>query len=344
MRTATIILIMFFATVSLAEEQGQQRGDYFGAIETVHPAWFKQSFLDLEEDIAEAAGEGKRLIVYFWQAGCPYCNRLVEHNFAQKDIVELVRSKFDLVALNMWGDEEVVHVGGKSFSEKNLADALRVQYTPTLLFFDERGKIILRLNGYYPPQEFRLALDYVAEHPEQELAFADYVAAHKPPPAAGELIREKWLLEPPYDLDRSKEQGERPLVVFFEQTQCPNCDLLHRKTLSDAATRNLASGFDSVQLDMRSDTPVTTPEGKSTTAREWARELGIVYAPSLVFFDREGSEVMRSDAFFKTFHLQGAFAYVLEEAYNTETSFQRYLSARGDRLREQGIDVDIWKY
>ncbi len=68
------------------------------------------------------------------------------------------------------------------------------------------------------------------------------------------------------------------------------------------------------------------------------------YAPSVVFFDASGKEVMRTDAFLKTFHFQSVLDYVLTEAYRTEPSFQRFISARADRLREQGIDVDIWNY
>jgi thioredoxin-related protein len=37
------------------------------------PEWFAQSFLDIREDAAEAARDGKRLMIYFMQDGCPYC-------------------------------------------------------------------------------------------------------------------------------------------------------------------------------------------------------------------------------------------------------------------------------
>jgi hypothetical protein len=62
-----------------------------------------------------------------------------------------------------------------------------------------------------------------------------------------------------------------------------------------------------------------------------------------VLFDPQGREIIRSEAFFKVFHTQGIFAYVAEGAYKTEPNFQRYLSARAEKLREQGKDVDIWR-
>ncbi|MFA7386616.1 MAG: hypothetical protein WCZ87_03030, partial [Thiohalobacteraceae bacterium] len=35
------------------------------------PAWFKNSFLDLREDVAEARAEDKQVVLYFYQDGCP---------------------------------------------------------------------------------------------------------------------------------------------------------------------------------------------------------------------------------------------------------------------------------
>jgi len=33
--------------------------------------WFSQSFLDLKEDLAEAASTGRRLVIFWEQRGCP---------------------------------------------------------------------------------------------------------------------------------------------------------------------------------------------------------------------------------------------------------------------------------
>jgi thioredoxin-related protein len=131
--------------------------------------------------------------------------------------------------------------------------------------------------------------------------------------------------------------------VYFEQKDCPNCDTLHHKVLIDADTRNLIGQFDNIQLDMWSDTPLTLPDGSQATARQWAKQLDIKYAPTIVLFDSTGKEVIRSEAFFKSFHTQGIFAYVATDGYKQQPSFQRFLSARADHFREQGKNVDIWR-
>jgi thioredoxin-related protein len=126
------------------------------------PSWFSETFLDLREDVREAAKTGKRLMIYFGQDGCPYCKELMQVNFSKKAIADKTRAHFVAIALNIWGDREVTWTDGRKFSEKQFAAFMKVQFTPTLLFFDERGSIVARLNGYYPPHRFEAVLDYVA--------------------------------------------------------------------------------------------------------------------------------------------------------------------------------------
>lgn len=126
------------------------------------PAWFKNSFLDLRDDIKEALAADKRVMIYFGQNGCPYCRRLMEVNFRQKEIVDNTRRHFDAIEINIFGSREVTWTDGRTRSEKEFSALLKVQFTPTLLFLDEKGRIVLRVNGYYPPHRFMAALDYVA--------------------------------------------------------------------------------------------------------------------------------------------------------------------------------------
>ena len=354
----SLYLIMFvFGLITsnvIAKEALQEKkiGEYLGAKTATHPDWFKESFLDLDEDIADATGSNKRLVLYFWQSGCPYCNQLWEDNFSQKDIENKFRNSFEIVAMNMWGDRDVVSVAGKAFTEKAFAEALGIQYTPTLLFFDENKRVVHRLNGYIPPEDFKLSMEYVSGKFEKSQTFGAFSLARKQGNEATKIdpekLHEEDFFTQDYDLDRSKHSNKNPkekyLAVFFEENNCKNCDLLHEKTLKDLATRVLIKQFKSVQLNRNVDTPIITPIGEKTTAKAWANKLGISYLPAMLFFDQNGKEVMRIDVQMRTFHIQSVFDYVLTEAYKTERNFQRYISSRADKIREQGIDVDIWAY
>ena len=340
------LLFMFSTSMALAEK-AKKEGGYFGAKTATHPTWFKESFLDLEEDISDASDNDKRLVVYFWQPGCPYCSQLWEDNFAQKKTVDNFRKNFEIVALNMWGDREVVSVGGNDYTEKSFAEALGIKYTPTLLFFDENKKVVHQLNGYIPPEDFQRSMNFVSGKHEKKQSFGAFAAKQMEAEATnkkGKLHTEDFFMSATHNLNRSEKKAEDYLAVFFEGNNCKNCDLLHEKTLQDKTTRSLIKQFSSVQLDRFSDAKVITPAGKSTSVKEWANELGISYLPAMVFFNQEGKEVMRIDAQMRTFHIQSVFDYVLTGAYKTELNFQRYISARADKIRESGTDVDIFAY
>lgn len=305
------------------------------------PAWFKQSFLDLRDDVAEAAAANKRVLLYFYQDGCPYCQKLLEHNFGIPAIAEKTQRNYDVVAINIWGDREVTDMDGTALTEKRFAERHKVMFTPTLLFLDERGGTVLRVNGYYAPAKFDLALDYGMRRDADKLSFRDYLARQRPAAARATLQTEPFFLKPPYALARHRAPAQRPLLVLFEQRDCDACDEFHRDVLARPQTRELLARFDVAQLDMWDDTAVMAPDGAETTAVDWARRLKVQYAPTLVFFDERGQEVFRAEAYLKSFHVQSVLDYVASGAYKTQPNLQRFIQERADRLREQGVQVDL---
>jgi thioredoxin-related protein len=129
------------------------------------PAWFAETFLDVREDAAEAAKEGKRLMYYFWLEGCPYCEKMEQGTFRDAAVVERMKRGFVAVAINVRGDREVTWSDGARLTEKTLTAQLKVRGTPTMLFFDAKGAIALRLAGYLAPAEFARALDSLSTAP-----------------------------------------------------------------------------------------------------------------------------------------------------------------------------------
>ena len=306
------------------------------------PAWFKPSFLDLRGDIREAAASNKRLMIYFGQNGCPYCKQLMDVNFSQKDIVDTTRKNFDAIELNIYGSREVTWLDGKTRSEKDFAALLKVQFTPTLLFLDEKGNIALRVNGYYPPHRFMAALDYVSQRNENKVSFAEFQKSYLREPDGGVLHDAPFFRKEPYVFDRRKPAAQ-PLAVFFEQSSCAGCDEMHATALKADLTRKLLARFDVYRLNLHGREAVTAPNGVKTTAAQWARELKVLYVPTVVFFDARGKEVFRVESYVRTFHLQAALDYVANGGYLKEPSFQRFVQARAEAIRERGGRVELMK-
>jgi thioredoxin-related protein len=230
---------------------------------------------------------------------------------------------------------------GESLSQREFAQELGTTFTPSLVFYDADGQLVFRLRGYYPPYQFRAALEYVAGGHYQRERFPVYMARgdqtlrFEP----GDLIEEPFFSPPPHNLDRSRMAAELPLVVFFEQGDCHACDILHTQPLRRPTVRRLFERFESVQLDMWADTPLIKPDGQPSTARKWAEELGIFYAPSIVFFDERGREIIRVDSVVHFFRLRNVLNYVVSRGYLSEPNFLRW-SAHTRRVLDQAGDVD----
>ena len=336
------LISVLFLTVLLgslqinAKSEGELAAGMVNPGHEEHPAWFKVSFLDLFEDIEDASDNDKRLMIYYYQDGCPYCKKLLQENFSQRAISDKTQKYFDVVSINLWGDKEVT-VGDRTYTEKEFAEALKVQYTPTLLFFNEKNKIVFRANGYYPPEKFSALLDYIGKKQESKISYQDYMEKVNPQISTGRLHDDINSVDSTTDLT----QSDKPLLVMFEQKKCSTCDELHLDILKRKESLELLSRFNVAVLDMWSDQIITTPSGKQIKIRDWAKKLDVKYAPSLLFFDDEGNEVFRADAYLKAFHTQSVMDYVASGAYKTQSNFQRYIDKRAEHLREQGIEVNL---
>lgn len=301
------------------------------------PGWFKQGLPNLEKELAASRAANKRLVVIFHQEHCSYCQALVDRNLSQRSIESLMREKFDVVAVDIWSDRAMAGINGERHTEKSLAASYGVQFTPTMLFLDEEGKIALRLNGYLAPPRFRAALEYVAQRKEGEISFRDYLQPLQNA-GSGSLPPENFLKSGLVDLSRRGSGNRRPIAIFFEQSDCQECEALHAGVLTRDEIRELLGKFDAVQLDLWSSDPIGTPQGKRMSVREWGKKLDIRYAPTVVLMDATGKEIIRADEHFKGFHAPTMLDYVSSGAYRTEPNYQRYLAARAARKRKLSLE------
>jgi len=307
--------------------------------ELVYPDWFKLSLGDLNEDIGEAAAAGKSgIMVYFGQKRCAYCEQFLKENIGAPDIERYIREHYDIIPIDIWGIDDIIDTNGETYTERELSLRYKTNFTPSLVFYDLEGKPVFRLRGYYPPYKFRAALHYVSEGFYKEETFKEYLDRAEPGTffmLAG-LNERDFFPEPPYNLDRRTKPGTKHLAVFFEQGDCHACDLLHTGPMNEDDTVDAITKMETVQLNIWSDTPVITPDGEKTTAREWAKDLNLFYTPTIIFYDMNGKEIIRIDSVVQYYRLWGVLDYVNSKAYLTDKDYQ------GWRLKQRKTsDSDI---
>ena len=136
------------------------------------PDWLRETFKDLGEDLEEANAEGKRLLIIVEQRGCIYCTKMHEEIFPTPEIDALIREKYFVVQMNLFGDVEVTDFDGTTLPEKDMAVRWGVMFTPTMMFMPEEvaeGQMasqasVATMPGAFGVQTTRSLLTWVDDH------------------------------------------------------------------------------------------------------------------------------------------------------------------------------------
>ncbi len=123
-----LLAILMGASVAAAEigDDGLHKAD-----------WMRDTFKDLNEDLAEATDEGKRLMIMIEQRGCIYCKKMHEEVFVVPEIDQYIHDNFFVVQINMFGDVEVTDFDGTTLPEKEMVQRWGALFTPSIYFFPD---------------------------------------------------------------------------------------------------------------------------------------------------------------------------------------------------------------
>lgn len=333
-----VFLVMMLSLSGYAHAE-TTAGTVIGAKISEHPDWFKESFLDIADDVDEASESGKHVMLFMHLNGCPYCYKTVEENIKNAPYTDFIKENFDVIAINIQGDREIAFNEDESLKEKALAKMLKVRFTPAVIFLDHQNKTVLRLNGYRDPGAFKHALDFVKTKAYQRTTLVEYIEEQQPVQAY--LFRDHPQLQAVTDL---QSVTDKPLALLFEDRWCYDaCSELHDGNLRLPETRKILENFTFVRLDSSATTPIIDVEGNKTTPKAYAEKLGLSYRPTIVMFDR-GREINRIDSMLYSFHFQQNLRYVGERGYERyNNNAQQYMQDSTQAILDSGRDINISK-
>lgn len=327
----SLLFSLAFLAPSYAETPTE--GNVVGGVEHEMPEWFKESFLEIQDDIKEATDSNKHVMLFFHLNHCPYCAKMLDDNFLQDPLKSYIQEKFDVIAINVKGDRQVQYSKELAFSEKELADDLEVTLTPTITFINSENKTVARLNGYRSPEQFKPVLEYVANQTYKTESLSDYLA--KQTPQGSYNLQPNELFKDIKDLATIKT----PLAVIFESKTCTDCKFLHETLFKDEAIKTELKALTVVRFDADDNAEITDINGNKTTPKDWLKQLKLSYKPGIVFFD-EGKEITRLEGKLYNFHFQQLLNYVSSKGYK-EHSFPAHLGMRQEEQLKQGKTVNI---
>jgi thioredoxin-related protein len=139
--------------------------------------FFNETFNDFSEELQHAREQGKQGVVLFFEMDeCPFCHYMKGNVLNQVAVQEYYRKHFQLFAVDIEGDLEIVDFSGESMTQKDFAfKKHRVRATPVIAFFDLDGKRVHRHTGKTSGvEEFMLMGEYVAEGHYKNLPFTRF--------------------------------------------------------------------------------------------------------------------------------------------------------------------------
>ena len=106
-------------------------------------------------------------------------------NLADPAIENFIKTKFEVLQLNIVGSREVTDFDGEKLPEKKFAQKYGVRYTPTFQFFPASAdglakkapteREVLRWQGYMEPKPFLSMFRFVAENAYDRMSLNDFL-------------------------------------------------------------------------------------------------------------------------------------------------------------------------
>ena len=149
-----LVLLTVISSMAKGDDDSRDPRQYF----------FIQSFNDMPDELVTAREQGKKGILFFFEAeGCRYCQAMLKDVLSRKEVQDWYEKHFLSIAVDIHGDVEITDFDGITLPSKVFASHRKVLVTPVLSFIDLQGSEIYRHTGMVKsPEEFLLMGEYVA--------------------------------------------------------------------------------------------------------------------------------------------------------------------------------------
>jgi len=125
----------------------------------------------------------KKYFIYVYTNSCPWCRRMSSTSFQNKEIIDLLNTKFIPVKFNadsqetiLFRDYEFKYISNSRNGYHQLAASLlnnKLVY-PSIVFLDKEMKMIQALSGYKKAKDLSIILHYLGDKIYETMSFDEY--------------------------------------------------------------------------------------------------------------------------------------------------------------------------
>jgi thioredoxin-related protein len=328
-----IILILGFSSYQV---EAIEPGKVTGGTSFQTPDWFKDSFLEIAEDVEEATESGKHVLLFFHLNNCPYCSITVNEQFQKEPLKSFMQEHFDSIEINIKGDREIALSEDVSLTERELAKYLKIRGTPNILLLNSDNKVVLRLAGYRSLPALQQAFNFVQQKAYLDTSFAEFKRRNM------QYGKYQFIADPLIETVSDFSTIKQPVALLIEDNDCNECATFHNKLINRSAIREQLEHYRFIRIDSKSDDLITDFNGRRISPKDWVDELNITYRPGLLLFD-EGKEVARLQSMLFPFHFEHFLRFGLNKNHQKYSRYGKLMRERQKILFAQGIDTNVGK-
>jgi len=170
--------------------------------------------------------------------------------------------------------------------------------------------LLVGLSGFYPTSE-----------PQAE-DFDDSISRR--------LNQPEWFRHDPfYDLGEvlqsARAGGKQGLMLVYGTEGCAYCEAFIHKSLGNPELASLVRRkFVSLYLEIFDDNEMVTPGRKTMSIKEFAKQEGVQFSPTLLFYDTDGKRILRVTGYQSPQRFRKILGYVSNRHYKSESLRTHY--------------------
>lgn len=127
-------------------------------------------------------------------------------------------------------------------------------------------------------------------------------------------------------LENARATGKKGLLVVFSTEGCSYCSVFNQKSLANPEIAGLIKRhYDAVGMEIFDDNILVSPKGQSIPIKEFAKNEGVQFSPTVMFYDLEGNQVFHKSGYQSPERFKKILAYVSSKQHKQE-KFSNYMN------------------
>lgn len=143
------------------------------------------------------------------------------------------------------------------------------------------------------------------------------------------------------ELEKSKSQGKKGLMLLYTTEGCSYCSIFINRSLGDPEIAKRVQGnFDSIGMEIFDDTEMVSPQGEELPVKQFAKQEGVMFSPTLMFYGLDGKQILRKTGYVSPERFKALLTYIIEDHYKTEalsSYLKRVITSPASKTAQAGL-------